>query len=281
MAPLVSPEYFKFTVIRSPWTRAVAAFFDKIVKPWGSIVRQPGQPSDELLQLGRMTFNDVVHILHASSDARLEKHWRPQISFIRGVELDYLGSFEHLDRAFDMVGKRLGIDMRESVIPRVRSAKRTIYQAPAVDQQRYYGNVPARELALMEQLPPADAFYDDRTRATLAGRFQEDVVLHLTALMPAGLAPIPPGRSHRSEFGDPFDLLGYLGQEFFGVKVANTDRPSSRIVVGKFAKKRNHLRSLLGRNFVHILQKLGILLPFVRRRDLDLVSGFCEPFVGS
>lgn len=180
--PLVSPEYFKFTVVRSPWSRAVAAYLDKVVKPTRAYARCPQKLPPELVALSRMTFNESLEILRSSSDARLEKHWRSQISFIRGVKLDYLGSFENLDRAFQVIDERLGVDMKTSVVPRVRAAKRTKYQARPTDLSGNYGDVPASELAKLETFPQADAFYDDRTRAIIAARFHEDVELYRAAL---------------------------------------------------------------------------------------------------
>jgi len=83
---LSNTDFFRFTVLRDPHTRLVSAYLDKLVKPvqCGAI----GAARSDVLNL---SFEDIVEWVYRVPDWAIEKHFRPQITFIRNVPLDHIG----------------------------------------------------------------------------------------------------------------------------------------------------------------------------------------------
>lgn len=167
---LVSDRFFRFTVIRDPFTRLVSGYVDKLVKPvrnglsWGTYER-----------CGKFSFEEVVESICNLSDAELEKHFRPQITFIRNVPMDHIGLFEHLELTFDVLKERFGVDVRNEVAEQVHSPKRTGYEQGA---STYVGALRAAEISKREGIPPIEAFYNEDLRRKVAVRFKEDFDLY-------------------------------------------------------------------------------------------------------
>ena len=168
---LTDDRYFRFTVIRDPYTRLVSAYVDKLVKP----VREGLRWATEE-RCGKYSFEDVVESICKLNDAELDKHFRPQITFIRNVPINHIGLFEHLDLTFKVLKERFGIDIIGEVSKKVRSPKRTSYDQSAASD--YVGNWTASELAEMNGIPPLEAFYNDDLREKIALRFSEDFDLY-------------------------------------------------------------------------------------------------------
>jgi hypothetical protein len=170
---LSNTDFFRFTVLRDPHTRLVSAYLDKLVKPvqCGAI----GAARSDVLNL---SFEDIVEWVYRVPDWAIEKHFRPQITFIRNVPLDHIGLFEDLDNTFDLFRARFGVDIQAEVASKVRSPKRTGYaDIEASHSGGYVGDKTVKELAKFEILPPASCFYDSRLEAKVSERFLEDIAL--------------------------------------------------------------------------------------------------------
>jgi hypothetical protein len=172
MRLLNDPRYFRFTVVRDPFSRLVSAYVDKLVKP---IQEGSSWATDE--RCGNFSFEEVVKRMCRLRDAQIEKHFRPQAAFLRNVVFDHIGVFEQLDHTFDVLKNRYGIDVEGEVASKVRAPKRTKYQSPAVGASDYVGHLKARDLAKLG-IPSIDSFYNDHLRAMVRKRYKEDFALH-------------------------------------------------------------------------------------------------------
>lgn len=98
------PYFFKFCFVRNPWDRLVSAYH---------YLRKghPTSPIAHTLMRGASFAEFVTETLRSPAVAR-ELHIRPQCSFVvdsRGeLVVDFVGRFEHLERDFETVARRLG-----------------------------------------------------------------------------------------------------------------------------------------------------------------------------
>lgn len=175
MALMKDDRYFKFTVIRDPYSRLVSAYLDKLVKPISA-----GSPWATDARCGNHSFEQMVEDLSSMRDANIEKHFRPQAAFIRNVSMDHVGVFDDLGPTFRMISDRYGIDIESDVMNRVRTPKRTNYEKSNSGsyQKDYVGNLPAREIASRNDFPAMECFYNDRLRDIVAKRYQEDFEIY-------------------------------------------------------------------------------------------------------
>ena len=174
---LKDPDFFRFTVVRDPFSRLVSAYMDKCVKPI-----RAGRAYATYERLGKYSFSSIVEALSGMSDAAIEKHFRPQISFIRNVPLDHVGVFDDLENTFRLFRERLGIDVEQELSGKIKAPKRTNYSKEAGREDVFFGELTANELAGLEALPPASRFYDERLRGLVASRYSEDIALYERAL---------------------------------------------------------------------------------------------------
>lgn len=127
--------YFKFGFVRNPWDRAVSLY-----------ERREG------LQLrNRMTFGEFIDWMRlASSTCMHPVPHRYQLDWFVNphgdVIVDFIGRYESLERDWARVANRLGIGV---ALPRVNVN---------TEKKRHYTE-----------------YYDDRTRAIVAGRFALDI----------------------------------------------------------------------------------------------------------
>ena len=117
---LDSEDYFKFTVVRSPWKRLTSAYLNKFV--------DIEKPSDLMLSArtaiegvyalndkeidyeSSITFRQFLNYIAATDDQFLDVHWRPQHTFFRNISLDFIGKLETLSSDFDYIKKRVGLE---------------------------------------------------------------------------------------------------------------------------------------------------------------------------
>jgi sulfotransferase famil protein len=176
MALVRDHRYFMFTVIRDPFSRLVSAYVDKLVK-----AIKAGKPWATDRKCGDHSFESMVETLCTMHDARIEKHFRPQAAFIRNIPMDHIGLFEDLESTLAIIYDRYGIDIEKDVASRVRAPKRTNYSRSDSSPKQYVGDLPAREIALLDHVPPTESFYNDRLRNLVSERYREDLEIYQQA----------------------------------------------------------------------------------------------------
>lgn len=128
--------FFKFTFVRNPWSRLYSAFV---------FLRAGGfNPVDERFanrHLGEFeTFDRFVRDGLRRKPIREYLHFRPQRSLLArprgGIEVDYVGRFEHLERDFADVCERLGLDAelgRSNASPASAASYREVYSSESAE----------------------------------------------------------------------------------------------------------------------------------------------------
>ena len=173
---LDDPDFFRFTIVRNPWSRILSAFLDKFVttepmpriaaRVVENIAAREGREPD--MEAG-ITFRTFVTWLSAQEDTGLDQHWRSQS--------DLLGDLE-FDRCFHL--ETLATDL-----PQALAAHGLEIAAPKVHASRYgsdqslgghAADAVRSELRKLSANPPAVAFYDQELTALVGERYQEDTM---------------------------------------------------------------------------------------------------------
>jgi hypothetical protein len=121
-------EYFKFSIIRNPWSR--------MVSNWRMFTTQPFR----IAQLATMTDLDLSSFPDFCAFAvnNPNHHWQPQVYFLPDP-LDYLGRMECMDESLKVIGASIaGLDTQNLVINASRISSdplhyRTYYDRSTLD----------------------------------------------------------------------------------------------------------------------------------------------------
>jgi len=106
-----NPEYFKFTIVRNPWDRAVSAFFHdvKMCKTNPSVRRLKARSLFK--KYGIEGFNEFIKIINIKKLSRQHSHYRRQTPFL-DAKYDYICRFENINKDIKFVCDKLGIDFK-------------------------------------------------------------------------------------------------------------------------------------------------------------------------
>ncbi len=115
-------EYFKFTIVRNPWSRLVSCYRDKI-RPAeynkNGIINGVAIPlincSDKFY--GGMSFGSFVDVVCSISDATANNHFRSQLFQLTNSEgellVNYIGKLESLNESLNEITQKTGIPGNE------------------------------------------------------------------------------------------------------------------------------------------------------------------------
>ena len=146
-------DYFRFCFVRNPWDRLVSCYKDKINYGPGHVYERYQNGFVRYLTAEGhfkpdMSFVDFVEVVCQIPDESAEGHFRSQHKFVEDEAgnnlVEFVGKFESMDRDFEVVRQRLGL---KGSVPHLRKT----------------GSKPYWE------------YYDDRTTAMVATRYQEDI----------------------------------------------------------------------------------------------------------
>lgn len=107
---LSSPEFFKFTFVRDPYSRLLSCYLEKVKRKNQCIwLLYKFTPS-----LGEnISFQEFVDTIELMTPFQMDSHWRIQKKqiFYDDIEFDFIGRFEKFDEDFAYVKQKLFIDV--------------------------------------------------------------------------------------------------------------------------------------------------------------------------
>lgn len=119
-------KYFKFAFVRNPWDRLVSAFF--YLKKGGSNAMDKHWAFKNLSHY--TDFEQFVQGWVNEKNIEDYFHFIPQHKFIcdqsMSIKVDYVGRFENIDKDFDFISKKIGIN---DSLPYVNKSNRKAYQS--------------------------------------------------------------------------------------------------------------------------------------------------------
>ncbi len=110
---LHSPEWFKFCIVRNPYTRLLSCYRDKICR------HSPFQRKviDALVRAGCKkthkdipSFSEFIHAIEQQSILEMDPHWKPAFYMSVQDEINYnfVGKFESLETDMQYICKQIG-----------------------------------------------------------------------------------------------------------------------------------------------------------------------------
>jgi hypothetical protein len=125
---LESDDIFKFCFVRSPYTRTLSAYKDKIVKSKGKFW---DRYREQIISLNgknisdQITFDDFLLFIESTPDNKRDIHWRTQTSLLNldVFQYDFIGKQESFDTDFSYVlGRLVALNYRALVGNKVNSS---------------------------------------------------------------------------------------------------------------------------------------------------------------
>lgn len=162
--PLYVDEYFKFTVCRNPYSRAVSNFV--------SFTTQPGR------------INQMKQFIDVPSELTFEKflmfasqvknhHWLPQVNFIKGYQLDYIGKLENIQKDYRIIMKQIRKNSLEQLC---LSSELSHEQLVNFEKDSWYKTGGKRVVhANASTQRPYMSYYNDTTFKMVSDMYREDL----------------------------------------------------------------------------------------------------------
>jgi hypothetical protein len=173
---LNDPRYFKFCIVRNPWSRLVSAYLDKFLQtptlPWiakeiDNIYRYNGREPNCQKSI---SFRQFVEYLAAAHGQAPNIHWRPQYHFLGAVQFHFMARFETLAEDFQVIKQvaKLPVDLPWR--------NQTAHKQAFAQAQDWADLYPA-ELRGCATLPPYQKFYTPDLVEIVRQRYQTDIEL--------------------------------------------------------------------------------------------------------
>ncbi len=116
---LASKEVFKFTFVRDPFERIVAAYFNSFVhgrrneNNWGHIrpVLYKALGDEASTREDYVTFREFVEYLKDVDEKKLDVRWKPMHQLVDPLYMDFIGKFETLEDDLKFVEEKLKVSL--------------------------------------------------------------------------------------------------------------------------------------------------------------------------
>ena len=174
------PDYFKFVIVRNPWSRLVSAYLDKFVlDPKGAISSTKKienftykQSNSSVDRQKSVNFRQFLEYIAAKEATRLNAHWRPQHLFLEGVEFDFIAKIESLSEDFLTIKEKLNLDVE---LPYSSARKANYIDEEDRDNLVSYAESYANELRTMKKLPQYKKFYTPELVELVREKYRQDI----------------------------------------------------------------------------------------------------------
>ena len=159
-------DYFKFSFVRNPWTRMVAAYHESFVKAANRVPRSDCERvwKQQIGYTSGMTFREFVTYVDETGDI-LDVHWTPQSRLLTQAPVDFVGRYERLHEDFETVKRRVGVSRD---LP-----ARNVTRYEVESTHASVSDVAARDFDVSVAFPHFTRFYDidlvDRVGRIYAG----------------------------------------------------------------------------------------------------------------
>jgi len=174
-ALLNDQRYFRFCIVRNPWSRVASAYFSKFLRtpipPFAvQVVKNVYQHHGLEPDLAQsITFRQFVEYLaRTPNDPDLDVHWRPQYDFLGDIQFHFVARFETLEEDFQVIKQvaKLPLDLPWR--------NKTGYNDSADSAQPWTDRYPAA-LRTYPQLPSYQQFYTPELVELVRQRYQTDI----------------------------------------------------------------------------------------------------------
>ena len=178
LSSLSASDYFKLVVLRNPFARLASGYLDKIAKHLQpesfaiEVIKDVQQHLGLEIDLQKsITFEQFIQYLARKQDCELNDHWKPQDNFVAGVQFDFIGQFENLNRTIDILQNNYNIRIQKQ-----GSEHATKYQQFAEDIS--FHTLYPQELRDLSGMPTAKQIYSPELETIVRQRYAKDIKLY-------------------------------------------------------------------------------------------------------
>lgn len=167
------PKYFKFTVVRNPYSRLVSGYISKFVKNQDPNITEAiiekiyQQKNLEPNYQKGITFRQFIYYLYSTGDRYLDEHWQSQHRILGGINLDFIAKFENLNDDFNYIKSKLNIPLDLAKI-----------NTTSYNQQKSkdsYADYYIDELKRLSEFPHSRSFYTPDLIELVKKRYRIDL----------------------------------------------------------------------------------------------------------
>jgi hypothetical protein len=189
---IMSPDYFRFVVLRDPLLRVLSAYLDKFVRKRRarSLKVRVRQMTDTIRAAQAMagipydparsiSFEEFVRFLSTAEDTEFNMHWMPQSRSV-GTDLsvfNHVGKFERLGETLHMLESKFGFVMQTATTGHVPHRHRANFSETA-ELKAPYRALPHELDEFQDGLPMPELFFTPALRELLRARYADDVALY-------------------------------------------------------------------------------------------------------
>ena len=143
---LYKPEYdtfFRFTIVRNPWSRLLSAWKDKVQQQWSD--KYPEEFRHWRIPCFKKYKDKDFNFFVKDIDPNFNSHTMPLCNLLDFGNVDFIGRFENLQEDFNTICDKIGIARQQ--LPHKNKTKHKHYTE----------------------------YYDDETRSIVAEKFAKDI----------------------------------------------------------------------------------------------------------
>ena len=190
---LMSPDYFRFVVLRDPARRLLSAYLEMFVRnrhnntpeiAWH--VTRTVRETQAALGISHnpersISFAEFVRFLSRADDLDCDVHWMPQVC-LAGRNLgiyDHVGRVDRLDETMSLLTSRFGMTPETSMLPHhlLGAAHEATYCETSALKNPF--DALPRELdEYVDGVPMPEQFYTEELKNLILKRYAEDVALY-------------------------------------------------------------------------------------------------------
>ncbi len=177
-------RYFKFILVRNPWSRLVSAYLDKVVRSGHTEIKVVEKIIVQIMAKNNLsydmnktvTFRQFVEYETRKGDMQLNEHWRPQSCFVGGHKFDFIAKFENIQDDLKYINSKVGLnfDINFNI-----NGKTVRYMKNLARQGEYFSDCYADELKMIKEscgaFPSYDQFYPPELKELIARRYACDI----------------------------------------------------------------------------------------------------------
>lgn len=174
----VNSDYFKFVIVRNPWTRLVSTYLNLFVRLFEKKrVTQLARDSAKYIYgendfekyEDSITFVQFVNYLCNTDDKYIDPHCKSQHFFLGGVKYDFIGRMENLSHDLEYIKNKLNLDLE---LPKVNKTDYSL----SLEKINNYSNLSPSQLRSLETgLPSYQNFYTPELIDLVGQRYAKDI----------------------------------------------------------------------------------------------------------